>query len=76
LGSIKAWFFSSENKEEVKELFYDGFVLLITLPFISLFSYVGFSITEHIFNTDVQVIKGNNKIIVECHSMCFGLAGA
>jgi len=60
LGSIKAWLFSSENKEEVKELFYDGFVLLITLPFISLFSYVGFSITEHIFNTNVQVIKGNN----------------
>ncbi|XP_060846211.1 E3 ubiquitin-protein ligase MARCHF3-like [Rhopalosiphum padi] len=57
LGSIKAWFFSSESIEEIKELFYDGCVLVITLPFISLFSYIGFSITEHIFNTDVQVIK-------------------
>ncbi|XP_025191900.1 E3 ubiquitin-protein ligase MARCH2-like [Melanaphis sacchari] len=55
LGSIKAWFFSSENKEEIKELFYDGCVLVITLPFISLFSYIGFSITEHIFNTKIQI---------------------
>ncbi|KAL4120156.1 hypothetical protein QTP88_012887 [Uroleucon formosanum] len=54
LGSIKAWVFSSENKEEVKEFFYDGCVLLIILPFLSLFSYVGFSRMKYI-NTDIQI---------------------
>ncbi|XP_029347924.1 E3 ubiquitin-protein ligase MARCH2-like isoform X1 [Acyrthosiphon pisum] len=62
LGSIKAWFFSSETKDEVREFFYDGCVLLIMLPFIAIFSYAGFSLTEHIFNADGQVIKGKYTI--------------
>ncbi|XP_028044453.1 uncharacterized protein LOC113560138 [Rhopalosiphum maidis] len=72
LGSIKAWFFSSESIEEIKELFYDGCVLVITLPFISLFSYVGFSITEHIFNTDVQ-IKYDMVYRVVSFSACWAI---
>ncbi|XP_050055737.1 E3 ubiquitin-protein ligase MARCHF3-like isoform X2 [Aphis gossypii] len=75
LGSIKAWVFSSENKEEVKELFYDGCVLVIILPFISLFSYVGFSITEHIFNTDVQ-IKYDMAYRVVSFSACWSIVCA
>eukprot|EP00102_Acyrthosiphon_pisum_P008694 XP_003245666.1 PREDICTED: E3 ubiquitin-protein ligase MARCH3-like isoform X1 [Acyrthosiphon pisum] len=72
LGSIKAWFFSSETKDEVREFFYDGCVLLIMLPFIAIFSYAGFSLTEHIFNADGQ-IKYDLAYRVVSFSACWSI---
>ncbi|XP_022181399.1 E3 ubiquitin-protein ligase MARCH2-like [Myzus persicae] len=55
LGSIKGWFFSKKNQEEIKELFRDLFILLIIVLLLSWLSFLKVFIIK--LDRDIQVIK-------------------
>ncbi|XP_050440033.1 E3 ubiquitin-protein ligase MARCHF3-like [Adelges cooleyi] len=58
LGSIGAWFCSSETQEDAKQFLYDLWLFFIITPAISLVSYAGLVINEAIFTDNTAIYNG------------------